>query len=178
MFVNSKLFHRHQAYHLSDRLSKTRRLLLFFIFQAAQKRRIRKRVTCRLGLTGGAYGSSPSFRSRSPPTSTPEWRNWKDKTDVRISCGTIFIQQCTSDMATSILAECFNHPIDSLSLANRHISTHSFSRHKMNVNGLTSRFGRRQNPLNRRPDGRLSRSGHSGKKFFTSVGIRTPDRVQ
>lgn len=178
MFVNSKLFHRHQAYHLSDLLPKTRRLLFFFIFQAAQKRRNRKRVTCRLGLTGGASGSSTSFRSHSPPKSTPEGRKRKNETDVRISCRTIFIQQCTSGMATSILAECFNYPIDSRSLNNRHISTHSYSRHKMDVNGLTSRHGRRQEPLNRRPDGRHSRSGHLGKKkSFAFVGIRTHDRV-
>jgi hypothetical protein len=119
MFVNSKLFHRHQPYHLSDLLSKTRRLLL------SRQRRIRKRVTRRLGLTGGASGCSTSFRSRSPPTSTPEGRDRKNETDVRISCGTLFIQQCTSDMATSILAECFNHPIDSLSLDNR-LNLHSF----------------------------------------------------
>lgn len=177
MFVNSKLFHRHQAYRLSDRLSKMRRLLLFFIFLTAQKRRIRKRVTCRVGLTGGASSSSPSFRSRSPPTSTPEGRKRKNETDVRISCGAISTQQCAPDMATSILAECFNHPIDSLSLDKRHICTHSYWRHKMDVNGLISRLRRRQDPLSRRPAGRHTRSGHFGKKSFASVGIRTPDRV-
>jgi hypothetical protein len=147
-------------------------------FHAAQKQRIRKGVTRRLGLTGGASGCSTSFRSRSPPTSTPEGRDRKNETDVRISCGTLFIQQCTSDMATSILAECFNHSTDSLSLDNRHISTHSYLRHKMDVNGITSRLGCRQDPLNSRPDGRHSRSRHLGKKkSLASVGNRTPDRV-